>query len=65
MALTLGGLCSTFGQEEQELNRAIAKIALLKGLNTKERKIVAVRQNAGDIAEKEDRNLQKKAREQV
>ena len=44
MALTLSGVLSKLNEEEKELNRAIAKIALLKGINTAERRQIALRE---------------------
>ena len=44
MSLTLSTVFSNMDEQDKELNRAIAKIALLKGINTAERKKFAVQE---------------------
>ena len=43
MASKLQSILSGIAKDERELDRAIAKIALLKGINTQERRNVAMR----------------------
>lgn len=59
MPLTLSGVLSSIDEQEKELNRAIAKIALLKGINTAERKKFAIQERERVQIEQTKKRLSK------
>lgn len=55
MPLTLSGIFSNLNAKEKELDRAIAKIALLRGINTAERRQVALKTENKELFEKKQK----------